>query len=106
MDVPQNGSLIVTPELGSNSFIIVQSAQKGIVTVALTNIQTGVTDTLTTKGGANWNMINTNLYVDDLDFPAGDVRFLYLFTIQKCNNSIIRKKKFKNNDYSSTKNYN
>jgi len=54
----------------------IQSSQKGIVTVALTNIQTGATATLKTQGGTNWNMINANLYVDDLAFPSGEVRLL------------------------------
>ena len=53
--------------------------------MALTNIQTGVTATLTTKGGTNWNMLNATLYVDALDLPAGEVRlFLYFCTLNLC----------------------
>jgi len=69
---------VVTPDLGTNSVITIQSTQKGIVTVALTNIQTGATVTLKTKGVPNWNMTNANLYVDDLALSSagGEVRLL------------------------------
>ena len=72
---------MVTSNLGINSVITIQSSEKGTVTVALTNIQTGITDTLTTKGGTNWNMINANLYVDALDLPPGEVRPSYIYSV-------------------------
>ena len=60
---------MVSPDLGNNTGIAIQSSQKGIVTVVLTNLAIGATVTLTTNGGTNWKMINSNLYVDDGDLP-------------------------------------
>lgn len=71
-DVSKTGSFVVTPDLGNNSVIIIQSSQKGIVTVVLTNIQTGATVTLRTRLVANWNMTNANLYVDDFALLSND----------------------------------
>jgi len=71
-DVSQTGSFVVTPDLGNNSVIIIQSSHKGIVALALTNIQTGAITTLKTKVVANWNMINAKLYVDDVALSSTD----------------------------------
>jgi len=60
---------LVSPDLGNNTGIAIQSSQKGIVTVVLTNLAIGATVTLATNGGTNWKMINSNLYVDDGDLP-------------------------------------
>jgi len=77
-NVAQTGTFLDTSDLGIHSFITIQSSQKGTVTMALTKNQTGETAILETKGGTNWNMINTSLCVDVLDLLLGEVRF-FLF---------------------------
>lgn len=74
---------MVSPDLGNNTGITIQSSQKGIVTVVLTNLAIGATVTLTTKGGTNWNMINSNLYVDDGALPPEVRLFVMLMYFKK-----------------------